>query len=59
MDRDAALEAEKQGLAVVEPELSDDEEERLLAATALDAMRFVGEPCHLCPLHILICMLLY
>ena len=59
LDRDAALEAEKQGLAVVEPELSDDEEERLLAATALDAMRFIGEPCYLCSHHILICMLFY
>lgn len=41
MDQEAAEEAELQGLAEVKAELAE-EDEALLAAAALDAMRFLG-----------------
>ena len=41
MDQEAAEEAEQQGRAEVEAELAE-EDEALLAAAALDAMRFLG-----------------
>jgi hypothetical protein len=41
MDQEAAEEAEQQGMAEVEAELAE-EDEALLAAAALDAMRFLG-----------------
>ena len=41
LDQEAAEEAEEQGMAEVEAELAE-EDEALLAAAALDAMRFLG-----------------
>lgn len=44
LDKEAALVAEQQGLAGAVAELSDDAEEKLLAANALNAMRLTSEP---------------